>query len=348
MTRALSHVVIIRLSALGDVCNTLPAAQALARALAPQGRVHWVLAPLEAELLRGVPGIELIPFNKKRFWRSWLEVRRRFRGKTVDAVLHMQASYRATLLGRAITTGVRVGFDRERAKDFQHLFCSHHIAPNPRAHMVESFMDFVRALDLPADEPTWDLPVDDLDATLFPHGSIPPFVVISPCASRPIRNWRAESYARVADHVAGLGMTPVLSGGPSPGEQAMGQAIEHHAREPVLNLIGRTPIRQLAALLARARLLIAPDSGPSHLANALGTPVLGLYANTNPRRCGPYRFLHYAVNRFPEALMKHTGKSQDDVPLKTRVRVPGIMDLVQVKDVIDMVEHILRETEGQR
>jgi heptosyltransferase I len=123
--------------------------------------------------------------------------------------------------------------------------------------------------------------------------------VVSPCSSHRLRNWRPEYYAMVADFAAkAYGMQIVLCGGRSALEKRMGEQIAAHMRQPCVNVIGKDTLLELLATLERATVVLTPDSGPAHMATAVGTPVLGLYAATNARRSGPYLSRQWCVDRF--------------------------------------------------
>jgi heptosyltransferase I len=171
--------------------------------------------------------------------------------------------------------------------------------------------------------------------------------VINACAvakSRNWRNWHAEGYAAVADNVASThGLRVVLTGGPSMEERTMAERIVELCQHKPLNLVGQTSLGELTALLKLAKAVLAPDTGPAHIASALGTPVIGLYAATNPQRAGPYNFMQYVVNQYPQALEKYNGVSVDDAPWGTRVRNDECMSLIRTEYVIEMVERVLLE-----
>ena len=133
-------------------------------------------------------------------------------------------------------------------------------------------------------------------------------------------------------------MCVVLSGGPSPFEAGIGESIEAAMESPVTNLIGKDTLPQLVALLARADLLLSPDSGPAHLANAMRTPVIGLHASTWSRRSGPYGSLDLCVDKFAEAAQEFRGKTPEELRWGTRIEEPGVMDLIEVGDVIEKLE----------
>ena len=110
-----------------------------------------------------------------------------------------------------------------------------------------------------------------------------------------------------------------------------------------MNLIGRTTLKQLLAILDRADLLICPDSGPAHMATAVGTPVIGLYATSNRHRTGPYFSQDLVVDRYPEAVQREFGVPVSQLRWGQRVRDPDAMDLIRVEDVIAKVDQVLRK-----
>ena len=330
-------VCILRLSALGDVTHVVPVVRALQRAW-PESRITWIVGRLERRLLGDFDGVEFIVFDKRDGWRAVTGLRARLRDRRFDVLLHMQVAARANLLSRLIDAPLRLGWDRARSRDLHHWFTNRRIAAVPLQHQVEAFLEFARALGIDPGPPVWDLPIHD-DALSWAEDHLAPgrpAIVISPCSSHPQRNWRPEFYAQVADFAhERLGAQIILSGGPSKAEHAMGTAIENAMHAPCLNLVGRDTLEQSKALLSRARLLISPDAGPAHIASALGTPVLGLYAATWSKRSGPYRSLDLCVDRFPEAARTYRGREPEALRWGTRIEVPGVMDLIEPEAVID-------------
>jgi heptosyltransferase I len=208
-------------------------------------------------------------------------------------------------------------------------------------HQVQAHLSFARTLGLDAEVPEWNFPVGsaeaDFAASVMPEGKR--FLLLSPCSSHPARNWRADRYAAVADHaIEKLAMSVVLSGGPSEEEAAIGAAIERAMKNPVRNLIGKDTLPQLVALVQRANVVLSPDSGPAHLANAMGTPVIGLHASTWSRRSGPYDSLELCVDKFPEAARRYRGKPAEALRWGSRIEDAGVMDLIEVEDVIERLE----------
>ncbi|MGH8148982.1 MAG: glycosyltransferase family 9 protein, partial [Steroidobacteraceae bacterium] len=218
------------------------------------------------------------------------------------------------------------------------LFTTHRIAPGGREHVLDGLFGFARRLGVEERDYRWDIPVPERArerATgIVPDGS--PTLIVSPCSSHAARNWRPEHYAAVADYaVERLGWRVVLCGGPAPLERETGARIAAHMRAPCLDLIGQDTLIELYAVLARAAALLTPDSGPAHMATAAGTPVVGLYASTSAARSGPYFSREWCVDRFDEAARRYLGRSAAELPWRTKIERPGVMDLVRREDVIE-------------
>lgn len=325
---------------MGDVCHTLPVVNTLRRAW-PETAFTWITGKLEMSLIGDVPGIEFIPFDKAAGLKAYRQLHRRLKGRRFDLLLHMQMALRASVASRSIRAPLRLGFDRERAHDCQWLFTTHQIPHAPREHVMDSFFGFARALGIEDRRLEWGIPVPE-EAAARAREIIPddrPAVILSPCANARFRNWRNwpyERYGPVAKYAHDqLGWQVIVTGGPSEAEAGAARAIVDASRAPVTNLQGRTSLKELLALIARARVVISPDSGPVHMATAVGTPVIGLYATTNPDRAGPYLSQQWRVDRYPDAVRKYLGRDVDDVPWGTRVRDPGAMRLVRAEDVVE-------------
>ena len=128
----------------------------------------------------------------------------------------------------------------------------------------------------------------------------------------------------MADHAVNQhGMRVILCGGPSAVERDMAAAIVKHARAPLVNQVAKDTLPQLLALLARATVLLTPDSGPAHMATMVGTPVIGLYAATNPARSGPYLSRRWCVDAYDAAARKFLGKPASELPWTDEDRAAG-------------------------
>lgn len=333
------EVCILRLSAIGDTCHTLPVVRTLQRAW-PQTRFTWVIGRIEASLMAGIDGVELVVLDKSAGAGGLPDLRRHLAGRRFDLLLMMHASLRANLGSLLIRARVRLGFDRPRARDYQYLFSNARITARPHEHVMDGLFGFAEALGVRERLLKWDIPVSDADRA-FASRHIPPggrALIISPCSSqrfRNYRNWRIENYAALADHAAEAhGARVILTGGPTDLEAQYAEGICRLARKSApINLVGGTTLKQLLALLDRADVLVCPDSGPAHMATAVGTPVIGLYATSNRFRTGPYLSQRWVVDHYPDAVRKEFGTDVDKVPWGGRVRDPDAMDLIKVEEV---------------
>jgi heptosyltransferase I len=334
------EICVVRLSAIGDTCHALAVVRRIQDNW-PQTRITWIIGKTEAKLLADIPDVEFIIFDKSRGRHAYKDVQTSLKGKAFDIVLCMHASMRVNFLYRKIKAPIRLGFDRKRAKDFQFLFTNRRIAPAHGEHALEAMMSFAAAIGAAPQPIRWDIPLDAADREFATGHRKPqqPLVVISPCSSnrsRNFRNWSIENYRTAIAHLNSRQCRVLLTGGPSELELEYGAAL--CADGLAENLVGKTSLKQLAALINEADLVICPDSGPAHMATAFGTPVLGLYATTNPDRTGPYASRELTVNRYPDAAEKYLGKSVEQLRWGQRVRHPDAMNLVTVADVIDRID----------
>lgn len=331
---------IIRLSAIGDTCHTVPVVRAIQKAW-PQTEITWIIGKTEHQLLGDLEDIRFVVLDKSKGLRGYADVRRQLAGQRFDLLLHMHASLRANLISVLVSAKTRLGFDRARARDSQWLFCNQHISARARQHVMDGLFEFTTVLGIESDKPRWDIPLSQADRELAEKvidGSRP-VLMISPCTGqrfRNYRNWSMERYAQVADYASRLyGAQILLTGGPTELERDYGAGISELAETEVLNLIGQTTLKQLLALVERAAVVVCPDSGPAHMATAVGTPVVGLYATSNRHRTGPYRSQHLVVDKYPEAVQRELGKTVSDLRWGGRVRSPDAMELITVPDVIE-------------
>ncbi len=338
-------ICIVRLSHIGDTCHALAVARAIQDAW-PETRLTWIIGRTEAGLMADIPNIEFIIFDKNKGHAAYRELKTRLGGTRFDVALCMHASMRANRIYRMIDTPVRVGFDYKRARDLQWLFTTRRIEAREGEHVLDGMMGFARHLGIPRRELRWDIPLlpghRDF-ARQYADGS-QPVMVISPCSTeraRNFRNWSAENYAAAANHAQQkFGCKIILTGGPSKLERDYGVRIASFCGPDITNLIGKTSLKELLAVIDASDVLICPDSGPAHMATAVGTPVIGLYATSNPERSGPYLSRELTVNVYPEAAGRFLGKTIDQLRWGQRVRDPGAMDMIRLRDVnakIDLV-----------
>lgn len=343
---ALRRIVIVRLSALGDVTLLLPVIETL-KHFAPQAKITWIVGSRVYPLLAGTPDIEFIVFDKSQGVRAYRDLRRQLSARQFDVVLAMQASWRANFIYPLISAPLKIGFDRARARDGQWLFTNRAI-PFARQHLLDSFFAFLETLGIRERVLQWNLPITDADRawaeTRTPHVAAAPILAVNPGASKHEREWPVERMIEVIRQAqTRWAVRVVLTGGSSEHERETGRQIAQAISRNIINLIGDTTAKQLAALLARADCLLAPDTGPVHIAGAVGTPVVGLYAVAPPELSGPYLRPDLVVNRFPQAVRTILGADPQTVQWTTRVHGGAAMKLIGVDDVLAKLAQIFEK-----
>ena len=312
----------------------------------PDVRLAWVIGKGEHRLLDGLPGVDFIEYDKRSGMAGMRGVRRALGGERFDALLQMQVAARANLLSAFIPARRRIGYDRSRSKDGHGLFINERIPDRPGIHVLDAIGSFCEPLGLTQDSVRWDLPVP-AEAFDWARAQWPDdgrrTMLVSPCSSHGLRNWHPERHAALADHAADAGWRVVLCGGRSGLERETADAILAAMTHPALDLVGKDTLKQLPALLARGDLLVTPDSGPMHIANAMGTKVLGLHAASNPARSGPYSDRRYCVDRYDDAARRFRGTPAAALRWGTKIEHEGVMDLVTVEDAVAAFERYRRD-----
>ena len=280
-------------------------------------------------------GCEVEVFEKSSGLAGVRELRRQLQGRRFEVLLQMQLALRANLLSSFVRAERRIGYDRRRSKEGHSLFVNERIGPGGH-HVLDAFAQFLVPLGIAQEQVEWRLPVPqearDWAALKLPGSQRT--LLVSPCSSHSLRNWSVRRYAAVADHAAARGWRVLLTGGRSGLERRTADAIQEAMQYPVLDLVGKDTLKQALALLERADIVLSPDSGPVHMANAMGTKVIGLFACTDRERCGPYSDLSHSVNHYDEAAREFIGKPAAELRWGKRVEFPGVMDLIPTSEVI--------------
>lgn len=335
-----SSLCLLRLSALGDVTHVVPLVRTLQRHW-PGVELHWIIDKGGHRLLEGLENVHFHTYDKKTGLAGMRALRHELPAGKFDALLQMQVAFRANVLSAFVPARRRIGYDRARSKDLHGLFVNERIPDRPGIHVLDAIGSFCEPLGLKQTEVVWDLPVPveahEWAAAQWPDDG-QPVLMISPCSSHVRRNWYADRYAALADHAASRGWRIVLCGGRSDLERSTTDAILAAMQSPALDLVGKDTLKQLPALLARADLLVTPDSGPMHIANAVGTAVLGLHAASNPLRSGPYSDVRWCVDRYDAAARKFLGRPAAELAWGTKIEFDDVMALVTVEDAIAAFE----------
>lgn len=337
-------ICVVRLSHIGDTCHALAVVRAIQDTW-PEARITWIIGKTEASLLADIPGIEFIIFDKSEGRSAYRSLAGKLNSMKFDVTLCMHASMRVNRIYRMLNSPIKLGFDRRRARDFQWLFTNQRIEPKTNQHVLDGMMSFARHIGVPDRALRWDIPLAESHrAFARQHIGDRPALIISPCSTqrtRNFRNWSIENYAAAAKYARNrYGCAIVLTGGPTPLEKDYGLGIADLCGPDTINLIGKTSLKELLAVLATGTALICPDSGPAHMATAVGTPVIGLYATSNPARTGPYLSQNLVVNAYADAAGRFLGKTPDQMRFGQRIRDPRAMDLIRLKDVNRKIDDV--------
>ncbi|HET7462657.1 MAG TPA: glycosyltransferase family 9 protein [Longimicrobium sp.] len=329
------HVCIVLLTGLGDVVHGLPLVNAL-KDDDPTRKITWVVEPMPAPLLAGHPSIDrVVVYRKKEGVRGVRQLWRDLRaGERIDLTLNLNVYTKSvwpTLLSRAPH---RLGFDRGRSFEGVWLASNHHLEPRPRAHTADMFMEFAEHLGLAVPHPEWRIPLTAgeraAQAEFFAAFEGRPVATIVPASANAKKDWLPERWAAVADALAhDFGFRVVLAGGPGEREQRIAREIVERSSAPITWALGDS-IRRLTWIIAASQLVLAPDTGPVHIARAFEVPVIGVYGHTNPWRVGPWRmYQDLWVDRYTD---------HDSPPDPTEFTAKlGRMEQITATDVVEKI-----------
>ncbi len=333
MVASPSSIAVLRMSALGDVVMTLPLVRTLQQAF-PHAKLYWIVSRPFHAIVEGLPGVELIVIDKPGGPVSWWRLRRQLRQYDFDWLLVPQASMRANLVTLATRARRKVGFGALHSRDLQRWFV-HETARAEPEHLVDRFLRFAEHVGARERVLDCSLPLRAEECarareTLAGCAGLKLAVVLA--ASKAERSWPLERYRDVLNRLAARrACTVVLVG--SAAERALAASLREGLQAPVLDLVGKTDLRQLAAILGEADALLAPDSGPVHVARAMDTSVVGLYAVAPAARTGPYLAAASTVDRFEQAGARF-GRAAGQRAGRERVHDARAMQLIEVDDVL--------------
>ncbi len=337
----IKSICIVRLSALGDVLMLVPLVRTLQTYL-PNVKLTWVISRPAFDLVEGMDGVEFIVIDKPNHPMDYWRFKRQMRARSFDVLLAVQASFRANLLYACIRAARKIGYDSIRAKDGHAWFIDEAIAPG-RDHTLDGFLRFADALGIHERQIRWDLPIREADDA-WAHAHLSqithPILLVNPAASKPERSWPVARYIETIQHMQSRWQASViLIGGPGAYDKALGDAIANEV--PVMNLIGQSAPKQLLALIRLADVLLCPDTGPSHMAAAVATPVVALHAVTSAEVSGPYPYRHLSVDCYPEAVTTILKKTPETNRWGTHAHGEDTMKLVTVGAVIERLDQIM-------
>ena len=328
-------VVMVLLSAIGDVVHGMPVATSLRRAW-PETRIHWVIQPAGHGLVGPHPAVdEFLLFDRSRGVGGFGDFRRQISNRHFDLAIGLQVYMKAGLLTGLLPSRRKLGFDRVRARDLNWLFTNERIPAHPPQHVQDQYFEFLDYLGVPVCR-EWEFGFSEQEredqSRFFDRIEKPPLAVVLR-TTRPGKNWPLDRYARALEIAeTDLGLQPVLIGSRAPAEAAAADELIRLTRARPINAL-KNDLRRLAWILDGARFALSPDTGPIHIATALGTPTVSLFGYTDPKRVGPYR-------RFQDLVIdRYTRPGEVTPSMEFR---PDNMERITVEDVAERLEHAMR------
>lgn len=304
----------------------------------PEAKLTWIISRPAYDLVEGMDGVEFIVIDKPNTLADFWRFKQQMRNRCFDVLLAPQASFRTNLLYPLIKAKRKIGYDNHRANDGHRWFIKEKIKPGLE-HTLDGFLKFAEPLGISEKIIRWDLPITPADYE-WAAQHIPlrdPVLVVNPAASKPERSWLVERYIEVLLQAQERwNVQVVLTGGPGAYDRQLAEHIMQQVR--AIDLVGKTKPKQLLAVISKAQAVLCPDTGPSHMAAAVNTPVIALHAVTNPLVSGPYVFPHLVVNQYPQAVQKFLGMSYDQHVWGTHVHGDKTMELVQVDEVLEKLQ----------
>lgn len=296
------RILIIKPSSFGDIIHALPVLNGLRRRY-PTSHISWLVSSSLVGLLEGHPALDsIIPFDRKHYGRIGRSLKAtidftRFVGQLnrsgFDLVLDLQGLFRSAFMALTTGAGVRIGFDA--AREMAPMLYTRRIrSPRTRMHAVDANYLVARSLGFDHEPLRFDLAVNDVAREAMRRQLVEKgvrqdqdYIVVVPGTRWETKRWPVNRFVQVIEEFSLRRRLPVVLAG-APDEMTIAQELTGRVRSPLINLVGGTTIPQLVALIAGARLAVMHDTGPMHLAAALGTPMVTLYGPTDPLLTGPY------------------------------------------------------------
>jgi len=327
------RICMVMMSAIGDVVHALPVITAIKRHR-PHARITWILQAPGAALVNGHKDVdEILIFDRMAGWRGFWNLRKQLKTRPFDVVLDLQCYLKASIITAMCRSPIKLGLDRARAKELNWLFTNTKIPAKPLNHVQAHFLEFLDAMQIPSQPLQWNIgpwPQERAWQMQFFANMSTPRVAIVAGTSNPLKDWLPERMCELIDALAAQGLRTILVGGNSARENALGKMLAQRCAHPPVNALG-SGLRNLVCILDGCDLVISPDTGPLHLAVALGKPVIGLYGYNSPTRVGPFR-------NDPKLLVDAYHNAGEAAQM-TFAHRQGRMQHITVQNVLDRVDY---------
>ncbi len=312
MSESLKNILIIKPSSLGDIVLALPALTALRKSF-PDAKISWLVRTDFTVLLENHPHLdEIIPFDRRFLGKAWfhpgafsclISLIKQLREARFDAVIDFQGLFRTASL--AWLSGCKKRYGIANAREFAHLFYTHKIHQTKDCiHLVDFYLKIIQAagasnLNVEFVLPEYPESIESVSKLLTTHDmKFDDYAVFVPGSAHEDKRWPIERFAELAEKISSeFGLSIVAVGGTS--EAGLVERLQSISDVPVINFAGRTSLSELIVLLKKSRLVVSNDTGPGHIAAALGTPLVLMFSWSNPARIAPYKRSECLVAREP-------------------------------------------------
>lgn len=344
----IERVAIVKLSSIGDVVHALPVSAALKRSF-PHLRIAWITEERCAEMVTGNPYLHEVLTIPGKAWRhgawhprTWRQVRQTaemLRSRRFQLAIDLQGLLKSAVVAWLTGAPIRIGYHWQR----EGAWLFNRVVPRQAdsVHVVQEYLDVARFLGAQTEPVEFPLHVpveaDERVCQMLNEGGISAaqdFISINPSAGQPFKRWRTDRWAEVVTLVAQRYQLPIVLVG-SKADRPLADDIRARANAPFVDLVGRTNLKELTAVLARSLLHLCADTGSAHISVALGRAVVGLYGPTNHRRTGPYGMEHRIITHKESCPICADGNS--------RREHSDCMDMITVREVLEMVDRTLQE-----
>lgn len=291
------RLLVVRLGSLGDLVHTLPAVAAIRRARS-DAQIDWLVDAVHREFLDLVPVIDRVVALGERSARGWLAARRDLRERHYDVALDFQGLLKSAALARLSGSARVLGFDGEALRERAAApFYTERVEVGERGHVVFKNLRLAAAVGAEAERLEFPIAViDSPAATAIASQGHARIALVNPAAAWPNKRWPSDRLGAVASHIRSRhGLTPVVLWGP--GERELAEAVVAASRGAAI-VAPQTSLRDLVALSRMAGLIVSGDTGPTHIAAAVGVPVVALFGPTDAGRNGPWRDEDVSLSRY--------------------------------------------------
>lgn len=301
MAETFEKILIIKPSSLGDIVMALPALSALRKSF-PNAKISWLIRPEFAPLIKGHPYLDdIVLFDRKFLGKAWynpqafgalLSLVRELRKGNYDVVIDLQGLFRTASL--AWLSGCKKRFGMGRTREFAHIFYTNDIDQDENSiHVVDYYLKIVQALGASTVKVEFVIPedgvVEDSVRDLLKNHNIDPnsYAVFVPGSVHRSKCWPVERFADLADKISSKFSLPIIAVG-TESEKSVAKELKKIAKVSITDFVGATRLNELIAMLRAAKLVVSNDTGPGHIAAALGRPLVIMYSWSNPARIAPY------------------------------------------------------------